>query len=101
MQKQDDKVDNKTAYKNWERERDKRMGERKIEINSQNRSKVWLMLMRENKTAASLHRLVGKNSFIAKLIFSHFHAKNKTKKRNLWKRGFFRYLACVVGAWKY
>ena len=51
------------------------MGERKIEITSQNRSKVLLMRMRENKTAAKLHRLVGKNSLIAaNLIFSHFHA---------------------------
>jgi len=75
MQKQDDKVDNKTAYKNWERERDERMRERRIELTSQNRSKVWLMRMRENKTAAKLHRLVGKNSLIAaNLIFSHFHA---------------------------
>ena len=75
MQKQDDKVDNKTAYENWERERDERMRERKIEITSQNRSKVWLMRMPENKTAAKLHWLVGKNSLIAaNLIFSHFHA---------------------------
>ena len=51
------------------------MGERKIEITSQNRSKVLLMRMRENKTVAKLHRLVGKNSLIAaNLIFSHFHA---------------------------
>lgn len=50
LQKQDDEVDNKTAYKNWERKES--MRERKIEKNWLKRSKVWLMLMRENKKAA-------------------------------------------------
>ena len=45
MQKKDDKVGNKTANKQ-ERQK-KREGERKIEIDSQKRTKFWLLCMRE------------------------------------------------------
>ena len=48
MQRKDDKVSNKTAYKQ-ERQRKKRERETKIEIDSQKRSKFWLLRMREKQ----------------------------------------------------
>ena len=48
MQNKDDKVGNKTANKQ-ERQREKREQERKIAIDSQKRSKFWLLHMREKQ----------------------------------------------------
>ena len=48
MQNKDDKVGNKTANKQ-ERQREKREQERKIAIDSQKRSKFWLLHMVKNK----------------------------------------------------
>ena len=48
MQNKGDKVGNKTANKQ-ERQRKKREQERKIEIDSQKRSKFWLLRMREKQ----------------------------------------------------
>jgi len=48
MQNKDDKVSNKTASKQ-ERQRKKREQERKNEIDSQKRSKFWILCMREKQ----------------------------------------------------
>ena len=48
MQNKDDKVGNKTANKQ-DRQRKKREQERKIEIDSQKRSKFWLLRMCEKQ----------------------------------------------------
>ena len=48
MQNKDDKVGNKTTNKQ-ERQREKREQERKIEIDSQKRSKFGLLSMREKQ----------------------------------------------------
>ena len=51
MQNKDDNVANKTANKQ-ERQREKRGQERKIEIDSQKRSKFWLLHMREKQKSS-------------------------------------------------
>ena len=51
MQNKDDKVGYKTANKQ-ERQRKKRKWERKIEIDSQKRSKFWLLRMREKQKSS-------------------------------------------------
>ena len=55
MQKKDDKVGNKTTYKE-EKQRKKREWEKKIEIDSQKKkSKFWLGACAKNKNAVLLH----------------------------------------------
>ena len=54
MQKKDDKVNNKTAYKK-DMQREKKESEKKIEMDSPKKSKFWFMRMPEkNKKAAQL-----------------------------------------------
>ena len=75
MQNKDDNVGNKTANKQ-ERQREKREQERKIAIDSQKRSKFWLLHMREKqKKLFNYVRLVEKHAFfLAKLFFSPSYA---------------------------
>ena len=70
MQNKDDNVGSKTANKQ-ERQREKREQERKIAIDSQKRSKFWLLHMREKqKKLFNYVRLVEKHAFfLARLFF--------------------------------
>ena len=73
MQNKDDNVGNKTANKQ-ERQREKREQERKIAIDSQKRSKFWLLHMREKqKKLFNYVRLVEKQClFPCKTLFYPF-----------------------------
>ena len=73
MQMKDDKVSNKTAYKQ-ERQRKKRERETKIKIDSQKKSKFWLLRMREKQKDLLRHITRKYAFFLAKLIFSHSYA---------------------------
>ena len=75
MQKKDNKVCKKTANKQ-ERQRKQRERERKIEIDSQLRSKSWLLHMREKqKITFNYVRLVKKYAFFpVKINLSYSYA---------------------------
>ena len=99
MQMKDDKVSNKTAYKQ-ERQKKKRERETKIKIDSQKKSKFWLLRMCEKQK--SLLRQISRkiclfflqNSFLAILMLI---SRKLAQRRGIGEKcGFFRYPLAVT-----